>query len=237
MLASERLAILVLSSGVFLSVAMVGCGGKTAGNSTTDFDAGLGGNPGSGGSVGLGGSASFGGSSATIVVLPRVPTAHRAQALSCVGVFAPPEPPSTLVASSSGCKKHADCTLGANGRCAASGVGMAGGYYSCNYDQCETDADCDPGKICYCTASGSARCFTVGNCQTDADCGGGSYSYCSPSMGWDCGGYRPIDGYHCHTALDSCLDDADCTGSDYCNFDVYLGRWKCTATDNTCVIG
>jgi hypothetical protein len=112
---------------------------------------------------------------------------------------------------------------------------MAGMMYSCTYDACLTDNDCSAGKVCYCTASTSARCFSVGNCRTDADCG--PNNYCSPSMSWDCGGYRPIDGFHCHTPKDTCIDDADCTGKTYCNFNAYKNLWECTAVNTTCVIG
>jgi hypothetical protein len=230
-----RLAMFVLGGGACLIVSMADCGGKTTGELTTQSNAGAGGIASLGGANGLGGIASLGGAIGTTEVAPRSPESHRPQALTCVGVYSPAEPPSDAL--NARCTRHADCTEGANGKCAASGVGMGGGIYSCNYDQCATDADCDPGKICYCTVSSSARCLTVGNCQTDADCGGGSHSYCSPSMGWDCGGYRPIDGYHCHTAADTCLDDADCSGTDYCNFDVYDGSWKCTATNTSCIIG
>lgn len=197
-----------------------------------------------GGASGTPRSSSYGGSivaTATIpaagsTMTPRAPVVHRPTAQTCVGVHAPAEPSNIPYPESSSCTKHADCTAGVNGKC-VSGVGMAGSIYSCVYDQCATDADCDPGKMCYCTASTPARCLSVGNCQTDADCGGGPFSYCSPSMSWDCGGYRPIDGYHCHTPLDTCMDNSDCTGTDYCNFDVYEARWRCTATDRSCVIG
>jgi len=177
-----------------------------------------------------------GGSTSVSTVAPRTPSVHRAQASSCVGVFAPPEPSNVVMDYNPGCTKHSDCTAGTNGKC-VNGIGMAYRMYSCTYDQCATDSDCDAGKICYCTASTSARCLSVGNCQTDADCGNHPYSFCSPSMGWDCGGYRPIDGFHCHTASDNCMDNADCTGTDYCNFDAYEARWKCTPTNTTCVIG
>jgi hypothetical protein len=183
-------------------------------------------------------SSAGGGATQVTAIPPRVPTVHRAQALTCVGVFSPPDP------SISGaddplepqCRKHADCTDGANGKC-VNGIGMGYRFYSCTYDRCEADADCDAGKICYCSQSTAARCLAIGNCRTDADCGNGPYSYCSPSMSWDCGGYRPVDGFHCHTPSDTCMDDSDCAGTSYCNFDVYQARWKCTETDTTCVIG
>jgi hypothetical protein len=118
-----------------------------------------------------------------------------------------------------------------------SGIGYSAYRYYCVYDTCATDADCDPGKVCHCSASASARCLSLGNCRTDADCGGGNYSYCSPSMGPDCSGYHYIDSYRCHTPTDACIDDSDCTGGDYCNFNDYAGRWTCTAKNMLCAIG
>jgi hypothetical protein len=226
-----RLATLAFT--VSLAVAMGNCGGQTTGESTTSS----GGSVSAGGKTGVGGSVSVGGKTSSPVVVAGAPAVHRSKALSCVGVFSPGDPPSTLTLDTASCTKHSDCTAGLNGKCAATGIGMAGGYYSCNYDECATDADCDAGMVCECSASAAARCLSNGNCRTDADCGNGPYSYCSPSSSWDCGGYRPFDGYHCHTASDTCFGDSDCTGSDYCNFDVYAGFWKCTATDKTCVIG
>jgi hypothetical protein len=180
--------------------------------------------------------ADCGGKTGAPRVAARAPAVHRVEALSCVGVHSPAQPTNIMYPESSSCTTHADCTAGVNGKCIQGG-GSAGGMYYCTYDQCATDADCESGKICYCTADTAARCLTVGNCQSDADCGGGGYSYCSPSTGRDCGGYHSIDGFHCHTAKDTCMDDADCTGTDYCNFDTYEGRWKCTAIDKTCIIG
>jgi hypothetical protein len=185
-----------------------------------------------GGASGTPLSSSYGGST----VAPRPPAVHRPTAQSCVGVHSPAEPTNNPYPDLSSCTKHADCTDGVNGKC-VNGPGMAARMFYCAYDQCATDADCDPGKMCYCSANTAARCLAIGNCQSDADCGGGPYSYCSPSMSWDCGGHRPIDGSHCHTPLDTCMDDLDCTGTDYCNFNVYEARWKCTPTDQSCVIG
>lgn len=222
-----------------------GTGGAVVGGSTTTpgggtATAGMGGRGGaiaSGGVVGRGGvsgTGGVGGWRTGTVVSPRVPTAHRPEAASCVGVHAPPEPSGTSTRGA--CTKHADCTQGKNGRC-IHGIGGAYNYYSCVYDQCDTDADCDPGKVCFCTVSDAARCLSVGKCRTDADCGGGSYGYCSPSTGMDCGGYHTIDSYHCHTPQDTCIDNSDCTGTDYCNFDTYDGRWKCQVPNMMCVIG
>ncbi|HOU94464.1 MAG TPA: hypothetical protein PLU22_25610 [Polyangiaceae bacterium] len=198
------------------AVLLAGCGGSVESTPGGSESGGItsGGAP--SGGVASGGAPSGG---STPVLPPREPEVHRAEARSCVGVHDPAEP--NLDYASGDCRTHADCTEGEGGKC-VNGQGSSYGYLYCVYDTCETDADCDPGMVCYCTESTAARCLSIGNCQTDADCAAGSY--CSPSMSWDCGGYRPIDGFHCHTPGDTCIDDADCTGDDYCNFDVYDGR-------------
>ena len=56
-------------------------------------------------------------------------------------------------------------------------------------------------------------------------------------MGSDCSGYHGVGGFHCHTPLDTCIDDSDCNGTDYCDFDVYQARWHCTAINTQCAIG
>jgi hypothetical protein len=225
------------SGGIVAQGGTMGTGGVT----------GAGGSVGTGGSVGAGGSQSQGGvtgyggtstggsggtrtTSSTTVSLPRVPLEHRETASSCAGVYSPAEP--TNVTGYSQCAKHADCTAGVNGKC-VHGIGAAGNMHFCVYDKCATDADCGSGDVCYCE-SDAARCLRVGNCQTDADCGG---NYCSPSMGMDCGGYHNVDSYHCHTPADTCTDNADCTGTDYCNYDEYSGHWKCIPTNKSCMIG
>lgn len=164
---------------------------------------------------------------------PRVPAEHRPTAVLCAEVRPASDPVNVQYGD---CKQHADCTNGSNGRC-VSGIGYMSNRFYCVYDQCATDSDCDAGKVCYCTASEAARCLSVGNCQTDADCGGGGYGYCSPSNGWDCGGYHTIDSYHCHTPKDTCIDDSDCTGRDYCDYDPVDGRWECTSPNMNCAIG
>ena len=185
------------------------------------------------GGDGTGGRTAETGGASTGGITTRPPDDHRPAADSCEGVHDPPEP-TIWDASISQCTQHSDCTEGENGKC-VNGVGSAGGMGFCVYDTCRTDADCDPGKVCYCTPSRAASCLSIGNCRTDADCG--PQGYCSPSMSFDCGGYRPIDGYHCHTPDDTCSDDSDCTGTDYCNFNPYDNRWECTPVDDTCVIG
>ena len=251
---TSSLTALVRATTGLLVLGAVDCGGKAADESR--LEPGYGGNMSAGGSsttsnlggstttnpteqggatsrTASGGSAAVGGAA---IVAPRVPSVHRDTSASCVGVHSPSEPSASRNVSMSTCAVHADCTAAVNGRCVA-GMGMGWASYSCVYDLCATDEDCPVSKVCYCTSTSAARCLSVGNCRTDGDCGGGPFSYCSPSTGFDCGGYRPIDGYHCHTAKDSCLDDSDCAGGEFCNFDVYENRWKCTAGSVTCVIG
>jgi hypothetical protein len=226
----------LLLSLVVAAVSVTGCG-RTAEQPLNGLGGkgitAAGGDAGQGGGIGAGGS---GGARTGTVIPARTPAIHRASAASCVGVHSPSEPDSAYVSSGSQCTRHADCTVGQNGKC-VSGIGYAANRYYCIYDTCATDANCDPGKVCYCSTSASARCLSLGNCRTDADCGGGSYSYCSPSMGPDCSGYHSIDSYRCHTPADTCIDDSDCTGGDYCSFSDYAGRWTCTAKNMSCAIG
>ena len=122
-----------------------------------------------------------------------------------------------------GCAQDEHCTRGDNGRCED-----FRGDWRCTYDECFADASCNQGGPCACEGgfwSDSNVCLP-GNCRTDADCG--SAGYCSPTFG-DCGGYSGVIGYYCHTAQDTCLDDADCTanGSGYCMYRPELAHWAC----------
>jgi len=231
-----QLNLLVFTSGALLAFGAVDCGGKASTDpNQSNFNSG--GYVGVGASAGTGGYAgntSIGGNSTITIVGTRVPAIHRTQAQSCDGVNAPLEP--TNLSASTQCSKHAECTDGVNGKC-ITGIGMMGRIASCTYDLCATDADCDPGKVCYCTASTAARCLMVGNCQIDSDWSSTGNSYCSPSMGSDCGGVHSVDSYYCHTAADTCLDNTDCDGSAYCNYSIYNGRWECTSINNSCAIG
>jgi hypothetical protein len=222
--------IVITGSGGQGGVSSAGETGSQGGAIVITGSSGQGGVSSSGRILSSGGNV--GGQSGTIVS-PRVPTSHRPQASSCAGVFAPAEPVNPQYGL---CKRHADCTQGTNGRCISSQMGYMAYNYHCSYDTCATDADCDPGRVCYCQEQ-SARCFLLGNCQTDADCGGGALSYCSLAYGGDCGGYHWYSGFYCHTPKDTCLDDSDCTGEDYCDFDVVDGRWECKSPNMNCVIG
>ncbi|HKO91194.1 MAG TPA: hypothetical protein VJU61_08580 [Polyangiaceae bacterium] len=129
------------------------------------------------------------------------------------------------VTSNGECVSDADCTANDNGRCNNNRE-----YWSCSYDTCYSDATCTSGGPCACEGeSGSLgnTCLS-GNCRTDADCPGSGY--CSPTLG-GCGNYGGVVGYYCHTAADTCLDDADCAsptqGPGYCLYAPEVGHWSC----------
>ena len=107
----------------------------------------------------------------------------------------------------------------------------------CSYDACSTDADCPTGQPCQCRADATDNqatyCGPAGNCLTDADCGAGGY--CSPSDG--CGTYGNGT-FYCHTAADTCVNDADCSLADAgpsggcdqiaaCVYDATTQHWGC----------
>ena len=226
----KTIGLVGIAMATVLTLAIVQCGGKTVEADETNVTA----HGGSGSGTGTGTGTSL--YPTPPVIAPRVPTAHRATATSCAGVYSAPEPPSGIDAATNGCTRHSDCDEGMNGKC-ITGNGYMGRYYRCAYDNCTTDADCGSGTLCYCTTSSAAWCTYEGNCRVDADCGGGLYSYCSPAMGSDCGGSHSVSGYYCHTPQDSCIDDSDCKGTDYCNFDEYKASWQCTPINNMCAIG
>jgi hypothetical protein len=130
----------------------------------------------------------------------RTPLVHRATATPCsrdrpVGTCYPPH---------GGCQSDAECTEGRNGRCMNGGIGE--NY--CSYDACVSDGDCAAGTACVCR-EGRWDTNTIcgaSSCRVDADCEGGFT--CSPSRG-QCGFVGNV-GYFCHTAEDTCVDDADC---------------------------
>jgi hypothetical protein len=226
-------SVLWLARCAFLTLTIADCGGKT---DSATASATVGGSLAVGGSVWAQGGSQPGSIPRTSGGTRPVTSPPPAGGSSAASTVVPRQPLNVDPAVNLECTKHADCTAGTNGKC-INGIGMAYYNYFCVYDECATDADCDSGKICYCTPDTSAWCLRIGDCQTDADCGNQPYSFCSPSMSSDCGGHRPIDGFHCHTAADTCFDDSDCSGSDYCNFDVYDATGKCTPTNATCIIG
>jgi hypothetical protein len=167
-------------------------------------------------------------------VSPREPAEHRAKAPSCV-LLSRSEPDDPRYGD---CKKHADCTARPNGACVNTGGAgyAASSYYGCVYT-CTRDTDCAKDELCECSEGGPGVCLRMGNCRIDADCGGGAASYCSRAYTSDCGGYHALSTYFCHTPRDTCIDDRDCTGDNYCDYDLVNDRWECTAPDMTCAIG
>jgi hypothetical protein len=149
---------------------------------------------------------------------------HRATGACCPAQRGPggpnqPYPPgvaSLLAADAGGCTSDSDCTSGVNGRCFPfEGLVGPGG---CSYDECFTDSNCGSGTPCLCRSSSTDNsanvCDPGGNCAVDSDCGPGGY--CSPS--YSCEGST----YYCHTALDTCVNDADCPFMD-------AGEFSCQA--------
>jgi hypothetical protein len=138
----------------------------------------------------------------------EIPIYHRATPSCCPSERSPGPPTQPYgpgVASPGGCTSDSQCTSGADGRCFPfEGLVGPGG---CSYDQCFTDSDCPSGAPCVCRTSASDNsanvCAPGGNCVLDSDCGPGGY--CSPSMA--CNGTLT---YYCHTASDTCINDADC---------------------------
>jgi hypothetical protein len=80
-------------------------------------------------------------------------------------------------------------------------------------DQCTQDSDCPTGKACDCAneqvgnAEHTNQCITA-ECRIDSDCGPGGY--CSLSVVPLCGSAGE-SGFYCHTPLDTCADDTDCS--------------------------
>ncbi len=125
------------------------------------------------------------------------------------------------------CHQDTDCT-GTNARCDNDGP-VAGCH--CAFDACAQDTDCASAQLCACHGSpgmgGNGNSCMPSNCRVDSDCG--ASSYCSPSVG----GCGALQGYYCHTALDTCVDDTDCpqpAGASLpaCNWSAADTRWECT---------
>jgi hypothetical protein len=156
---------------------------------------------------------------------PRVPANHRPVDILCPKQRGPGD---TGGLSPGDCDADTDCTSGANGRCLAS-CGPPGCFASnCSYDGCFTDSDCGGTVPCACRPSVTSNlpnyCLVGSTCAIDSDCGPGGYCSASGRGEW-C-----TAKYHCHTALDVCLDDSDCAdggGSGRCNFQPTLGYWAC----------
>jgi hypothetical protein len=131
------------------------------------------------------------------------------------------------------CLSDSECDSGTNGRCFPfEGLVGPGG---CSYDECSSDSDCPAGTACVCRSSLSDSaanvCAPAGNCAVDSDCG--PAGYCSPSRA-NCSYPSP---YFCHTALDTCVNDADCASLDagapsfasaVCSYDEQARHWACS---------
>jgi len=167
-----------------------------------------------------------------------VPLNHRAAGACCPSQRGPgpsgqPYPPG------SSCLSDSQCVGGVNGRCSPDEglVGLGG----CSYDECFTNSDCPSGTPCVCRSSasdnGANTCAPAGgNCVVDSDCG--PDSYCSPSPPSSC--YERTL-YYCHTAADTCINDADCAFADgggfpsasspsvsaTCTYDIQAQKWGC----------
>jgi hypothetical protein len=170
-----------------------------------------------------------------------VPLHHRATAACCPSQRGPGPPnqpyplgiASPLAPDAGGCTSDSQCKGGVNGRCFPfEGLVGSGG---CSYDECFTDSTCGSRTPCLCrnssTDNSTNSCDPGGNCAIDSDCGPGGY--CSPS--WEsCQGPT----YYCHTALDTCINDADCPSIDAgafscpnlarCAYDPQAKHWACT---------
>lgn len=161
----------------------------------------------------------------------EIPIYHRAAPSCCPSERG--EAPAFTPPAGSGCSTDADCTSGADGRCF--GYILSEGPGVCSYDQCSTDSECGSGTPCICRSSPSDSspnvCASEGNCVLDSDCGPGGY--CSPSS-QSCYGAL---GYYCHTASDTCINDADCPSADagayscpvssICAYGADAGGWSC----------
>ena len=189
----ERISFIV----VLLSLAA--CGGKAAGVSAIERDAGM---------------------SAV-----RVPRVHRASALICPTERQPIAPTSLGCTGQGHCDQDSDCASGSNGRC----LNVGDCATSCSYDECVTDSDCAEPLVCLCRPEGDDfvpnQCTHQGSCRTDSDCAGGEY--CSPSLvtaGCICANCGR--GYFCHSPADTCLDDSDC-GGEACAYDESAQHFAC----------
>jgi hypothetical protein len=226
-------------------VSGLGCGGQANGG-TGSVGAGSGGAGTNSGSTSSGsaGSAPTASCEPTAADTGSVQTAsasvplnHRASPCcsSRRGPGPGPEPyPPGMAATdpSVACTLDSQCTKGSNGRCFPfeGQVGPGG----CSYDECSTDSDCPANTPCVCrsgpTDNAANVCAPGGNCAVDSDCGAGGY--CSPSVA-DCYAQNP---YFCHTALDTCVNDADCPPVDgsvpnfasaVCAYDSQAQHWAC----------
>jgi len=162
----------------------------------------------------------------------QAPQNHRPDDSQCLTPPPPADCGGMTGGMGPGCHMDSDCTAGLNGRCAVGG--QDGITCACTYDACTSDKQCTRGGPCSCHGSvdmGSTNNTCAdGNCQVDADCEGGA-GFCSPSdVGVGCGS---LPNYYCHTPLDSCVNDSDCTSCGPgtqpcgCGYDASSKRWTC----------
>ena len=205
-----------------------GSGGSSSGSGGSSSGSG-GSSSGSGGSSsGSGGSSSGSGGSSSSSGGGRVPQNHRPDDSQCQQAASPGN--CNFGGSSGGmmCSADSQCTAGTDGRCVASGGGVA--FCQCTYDTCQHDADCGAGQTCACHGApygnGLGNTCTPSGCRVNADCGSGGY--CSPADNtMSCGS---LLGYFCHTPSDQCTDDSDCGtmgGYQVCTYSMSLGYWQC----------
>ncbi len=204
--------------------------GSSSGGSSGSSSGSSGGSSGSSsGSSGSSSSSSSGGADGG-----RVPVNHRPNDDQCSTT---PQKGSCNTGTDSGgpagqCSSDTQCTTGTNGRCIYSTGGAL--FCMCTYDSCKHDTDCtgSAGTVCACHGSpytnGAGNTCKPGDCRVDSDCGAGGY--CSPSLGTS--GCGTLQGYYCHTAADTCIDDSDCNGSgggpQACTYSTTTKHWQCT---------
>jgi hypothetical protein len=159
----------------------------------------------------------------------RVPVNHRTSDAQCQTMPAAGDCAGSLPDSSPACVTDSQCTSGTNGRCVVGGGGPVHDC-SCTYDACTHDTDCGVGETCACHGStytgDSGNQCVIANCRVDSDCGAGGY--CSPSSTLGLCGFS-VAGYYCHTAADTCIDDADCSSMSFggCVYSTSAGHWAC----------
>ena len=166
----------------------------------------------------------------------RVPLNHRPSDAQCATTAAAGNCGGEEPFPDAGCTMDSDCTAGKEGRCETPGGGPVSDCV-CIYDKCGGDTDCPGGQPCGCHGSpysgGLGSTCVPGNCRVDADCG--ENGYCSPSPTQGCG--PTLGGYYCHTALDQCIDDSDCSptpttpGGGFCSYVATDARWECVTID------
>lgn len=178
------------------------------------------------------------------------PAHHRVTAAAC-----PPAPPGLAHQAPADHQEHcsadSDCRDGgADGRCRGEwhpqGSGGASFDTACIYDECIDDTGCRPTTLCDCrnTSHGQANICIAAACKRDSDCGPPGFCSASARLWFPVYSYgypnpRPEGieyGYFCHTPLDECFDDAECsnvdggrTYSNHCAFDSKAGHWRCAA--------